>query len=179
MARSEDFDESLVQLIAEHQTALRGFVMAMMPGSPDVDDVVQEVNALVWRKRGEFVPGTNFKAWMLTVARFQVLNAWRRQKNRKESHVPEEVLNRLVDQGIESAAKRDQPRKEVLWECIDGLRPVDRALILSRYFDGRKVKELAAEVGRSAESVKVSLHRIRTLLAMCVRRRLHLREECP
>lgn len=174
-----DFDEAVVQLVAEHQSALRGFVMAMMPGNSEVDDVVQEVNVLVWRKRGEFKIGTDFKAWLLTVAKFQVLNAWRKQQNRRESHVPEEVLAQLLEQGSESAPATAIARHEVLRECLGGLRSADQALILSRYFDGRKVKQLAAEVGRSADSVKMSLHRIRTMLALCVRRRLRLWEGLP
>jgi RNA polymerase sigma-70 factor (ECF subfamily) len=176
MADIADIDEVMVQLVAEHQAALRGFVMAMMPGNAEVDDVVQEVNVLVWRKRGEFEIGTDFKAWLLTVAKFQVMNAWRKQKNRKESVVPEEVLDQLLEQEIEAAAPSAIPRHEVLRECLAGLRPADQALILTRYFDGRNVKQLAAEVGRSADSVKMSLHRIRTLLALCVRRRLSLWE---
>ncbi len=176
MGETEQFDESVVKLVAEHQSVLRGFVMAMMPGSAEVDDVVQEVNVLIWRKRHEFTLGTDFKAWLLTVAKFQVRNAWRKQRNRRESPVPEEVIDLLLDQGIESATRHVRPRHEVLWECLERLRPTDRGLILRRYFDDRKVRDLAAELGRSADSVKMSLHRIRSLLAMCVRRRLNLRE---
>ena len=177
MEGGEEFDETVVRLVAEHQTALRGFIMAMMPGSAEIDDVAQEVNVLVWRKRQSFEIGTDFKAWMLTVAKFQVMNAWRKQRNRKESVVPEEVLAQLLEQGIQSAEKGEPPRHEALWLCLDTLRPTDRGLILRRYFDGRKVSQLASELGRSADSVKMSLHRIRTALAMCVRRRLSRREQ--
>lgn len=174
MSASEEFDESVVQLVADHQAALRGFVMAMMPGSSDVDDVVQEVNLLVWRKRSEYEPGTDFKAWVLTIAKFQVMGAWRDQKRRKESVMTEEVLTKLLDQGIEAARETAVPRHDVLWECLETLRPVDRALILRRYFDERPIKKLAAELGRTGDSVKMSLHRIRSALALCVRRRLKL-----
>jgi RNA polymerase sigma-70 factor (ECF subfamily) len=174
MPSSEDSDEMMVQLVADNQTVLRGYVMAMMPGSPDVDDVVQEVNALVWRKRAEYKPCTDFRAWILTVAKFQVLGAWRDQKRRKESVLPEEVLVKLLDDGVEATRSAKVPRHEVLWECLDILRPEDRGLILRRYFDGRPIKNLAAELGRGADSVKMSLHRIRSALAHCVTRRLKL-----
>ncbi|MCH7229004.1 sigma-70 family RNA polymerase sigma factor [Haloferula sp. A504] len=172
LEEGDNSDETLVQLVATHQSALRGFVMAMMPGSADVDDVVQEVNALVWRKRREFEIGTNFNAWMLTVAKFHVLNAWRRQRNRRESAFPEDVLAKLVDQAIESSTAAPPSRHKILWECLERLRPTDRALILRRYFDDSSIKQLAAEAGRGVDSVKMSLYRIRNVLATCVRRRI-------
>jgi RNA polymerase sigma-70 factor (ECF subfamily) len=172
MPSAGDFEELIVRLVADHQTALRGYVMAMMPGSPDVDDVVQDVNVLVWRKRAEYEPGTDFKAWILTVAKFQVMGAWRDQKRRKESVLPEEVLVKLLDEGVEASRSAKVPRHEVLWECLETLRPADRGLILRRYFDGRPIKNLAGELGRGADSVKMSLHRIRSALAQCVTRRL-------
>jgi len=167
----EEFDETVVRLMAEHQAALRGFVMAMMPGSPDVDDVVQEANILVWRKRREFEPGTNFRAWLLTVAKYQVMTARKRLRRRRESSFPEEMLAKLAD---DAAAGETPPdvRRKALWECLDHLRPVDKALILRRYFDDLKIKQLAAEAERSADSVKMSLLRIRGVLAECVHRRL-------
>ena len=172
MSQEPEFDEIIVHLIAEHQMALRGFVSAMMPGNADVNDVVQETNHLVWRKRAEYESNTNFKAWMLTMAKFAVMSAWRDQKRRKESLVPEEVLVKLMDESVEEADTVAAPRHEALRECIDTLRPVDRALILKRYFEDYRVTQLSSEVGRSADSLKMSLLRIRNLLAVCVKRRL-------
>lgn len=171
MARNPDMEATFVQLVASHQTELRAFVVSMLPGSGDVDDVIQDANALIWEKRGEFEIGTNFKGWMFSVAKFKVMASWRDQKRRKVWGVPEEVLMKLIDDAADTAVETTAPRHEILHECLGQLRPEDRGLILRRYFDGRKVKDLAAEVGRSADSVKVSLHRIRQVLRMCVRRR--------
>jgi hypothetical protein len=40
-------EETFVQLLGGHQTVLRAFVLSMLPGSSDVDDVEQEANALI------------------------------------------------------------------------------------------------------------------------------------
>ena len=177
MHQDPKFDEAIVHLVAEHQAPLRGFVAAMMLGSPDVDDVVQEVNQLAWRRRDEFELNTNFKAWILTMAKFTVMSAWRDQRRRKETLMPEELLVKLMDEGAEAPESKAIPRHEALQECLETLRPVDRALILKRYFDDYRVKQLADEVGRSSDSLKMSLHRIRNVLATCVKRRLSLRGE--
>lgn len=168
-----------MHLVAEHQIELRAFVVSMMPGSADVDDVIQETNKVIWQKRGEFEIGTSFKAWMFSVAKYQVMAAWRDQKRRKEWGVPENILVKLIEEGVASAADESVPRHEVLHECLEHLNPEDRSLILRRYFDGRKVKEVAADVGRNVDSVKMSLRRIRLVLGMCVRRRQRMREVMP
>lgn len=85
---SDKMEETFVHQLADHQLELRAFVVAMMPGSAEVDDVVQETNKVMWKKRGEFEIGTSFKALMFSVAKFQVMAAWRDRKRRKEWGVP-------------------------------------------------------------------------------------------
>ena len=167
-------EEAFVQLVVSHQAALRAFVLSMLPGSPEVDDVIQETNAAIWQKRGEFEIGTNFKAWMFTVAKFKVMACWRDRKRRKEWAVPEETLLQLVEEGQTGGFAGTETRHEALRLCLQQLRPEDRGLVLRRYIGDRSVKKLAADVGRSAESLKVSLHRIRMALRSCVRSKLNV-----
>ena len=171
MAEDEERNEAFVQLVVDHQPALQAFVAALLPGHPDLKDVVQEVNAAVWKKRGEFVMGSNFKAWVFSVAKFKVLGLWRDQQRRKVWSVPSETLEKLVNEAIEGALESDDARQEALRECIQQLRPLDRGLIFRRYYDGLTLKELGAEVGRKANNLKGSLHRIRLSLRACVERK--------
>jgi RNA polymerase sigma-70 factor (ECF subfamily) len=179
MAGKENIEGAFVHLIAEHQSELRAFVTSLMPGSSEIDDVVQEANKVVWEKRGKFEIGTNFKAWMFSVAKFQVMAAWRDQKRKKEWGVPESVLVKLIDEAIASSHSAIVPDHEILHECLQRLRPRDRGLILRRYFDGWRVKKVADEAGRGSDSVKVSLRRIRALLGICVRRAQRSQEVKP
>ena len=176
MARNPDNEEAFVHLVVSHQAALRAFVLSLLPGSPDVDDVIQEANAAIWQKRGEFEIGTNFKGWMLSVAKFKVMAHWRDLKRRKEWAVPDETLAKLIEQGETGGFDSTETRHEALRQCLHQLPPEDRGLILRRYIEDRRLADLAAEIGRSAESLKVSLHRIRMALRLCVRRKTRTRE---
>ncbi|BCX47752.1 DNA-directed RNA polymerase sigma-70 factor [Haloferula helveola] len=169
MAESPDMEETFVQLVVSHQAALHAFVVSLMPGTPDVDDVVQEVNAAVWRKRREFEIGTNFKAWMFSVARFKVLALWRDLKRKKVWTVPEATLVKLLDDAADQCFDAHDHRHDALRECVQQLRPEDRGLVLRYYYEGRSLGEVAAAIGRKAENLKGSLHRIRTNLRSCVR----------
>ncbi len=86
--------------------------------------------------------------------------------------MPEDVLMKLVEEAADTAVEVHSPRRDALGECLDQLRPEDRGLVLRRYFDEGKVKDIASDLGRSADSVKMSLHRIRQVLRTCVRRKL-------
>ena len=48
-----------VSLMTKNQGNLRAFIISLMPGSPDVADVLQET---LWQKRHKFEIGTNFLA---------------------------------------------------------------------------------------------------------------------
>lgn len=90
--------------------------------------------------------------------------------------MPEETLVKLIDQVEGGALGRTETKMEALRTCLAQLRPVDRGLILRRYYDENSLGELASEVGRNAESLKVSLHRIRVSLKGCVTRRIRMEE---
>ncbi len=173
MEETPDTEETFVQLVVSHQAALHAFVLALLPGDPDADDVVQEVNTSLWKKRGEFEMGTNFKAWMFSVARFKVMALWRDNKRRKVWAVPEETLLSLAEDAQEVCYDgAEDLRHAALRQCIQQLRPADRGLILRRYFEDYSLKQMAQEVGRKAENLKGSLHRIRLSLRGCVNRKI-------
>jgi len=179
MPEVPDIEENFVRLVISHQAALHAFVLALLAGDPEADDVVQEVNAALWQKRGDFKIGTNFKAWMFSVAKFKVLSLWRDQKRRKVWSVPDETLSLLIDDAAEVCYEAEDPRHAALRECIRDLRPQDRALILRRYFEGYSLDRVAREVGRKAENLKGSLHRIRLALRTCVRRKTAIGRVTP
>ncbi|MFT6862849.1 MAG: RNA polymerase sigma-70 factor (ECF subfamily) [Akkermansiaceae bacterium] len=176
MPDSPDNEETLMQLVVSHQAALHAFVLALLPGHPEVDDVIQEVNASVWKKRGDFEIGTNFKAWLFSIAKFKVMALWRNQKRRKVWAVPEATLTKLIEDATEACYDDHDSRHQTLRECLQQLRPEDRGLILRRYFEGHSLSKVASEVGRKAENLKGSLHRIRLSLRACVKSKLNLRK---
>jgi RNA polymerase sigma-70 factor (ECF subfamily) len=172
MPSSPDPEKTFVQLVVNHQPALRAFVLSLLPGSPEVDDVIQETNAEIWIKRGDFRIGTEFKSWMFSVAKFKVMAVWRDQQRRKVWTVPDETLMKLVE-GIEHGAlAATETRQQALRFCLERLKAADRILVLNRYISGQSLDALAHEVGRTTDSVKVSLHRIRMTLKACMKRRI-------
>jgi DNA-directed RNA polymerase specialized sigma24 family protein len=82
--KSLQLQEFVSQLTAS-QGRMRAFIVTLMPGSPDVGDVLQETNLTLWKSQTRYRPGTNFLAWAFTIARLEVLHHRTRAK-RAEAH---------------------------------------------------------------------------------------------
>jgi RNA polymerase sigma-70 factor (ECF subfamily) len=165
-----DAYESFVQLFARHEPGLRSFIRPLVSTWEDCDEVLQQTCLVLWRKFGEFEPGSDFAAWASTVARFEVLKH-RRKLARDRLVFSEELLALLADEGAAEFARRERERR-ALDECVGRLQPLHRELIQRCYAGGTSIKEVAESLGRSATSLYKSLHRIRLSLLACVERAL-------
>jgi len=169
-AREKD-DAAFVGLLTEHQSALRFYVASLLPGEPAAADVTQQANTTIWRKRAEFEPGTNFRAWAFSIARFEVLN-FRKKMARDSRRVFSDELEEIMAEEIAEHSGGIDERQEALKHCLGKLRPADRELIRHRYDDGSPLRDFAARTGRSVGGLKVTLHRLRSALRDCVERQI-------
>src|SRR4026207_1437881 len=62
--------EAFAELVRRHQPGVSRFVSRYLRSREDNDEVVQETFLRAWQQIGRFQPGTNFPAWVLTIARF-------------------------------------------------------------------------------------------------------------
>lgn len=164
-------DAEIVARLTEHQASIRYYVASLLPGDSRAADVAQQANLTIWDKRGEFEPGTNFKAWAFAIARYEVLNFRKKQARDSRLLFSDELEEIMAD---ELAAESDDfdLRRDALRSCLEKLKPNDLALVRHRYYESSPLKEFAVETGRSAAGLKVSLHRIRNALARCIERQL-------
>jgi len=172
---SADPDSEFVSLLTEHQTVLRLYVTSLLPGEFASADIVQQANATIWRKRGEFQIGTNFKAWIFSIARYEVLN-FRKRKARDSRLVFSDELDEMIADELPAQNDDMEDRLSALRSCLRKLKPADRELIRHRYFHGTPLKEYSLTIGRSVGSLKVTLHRIRTRLQQCLEHQLSPRK---
>ena len=162
----------LVQEIARHQARLRGFVRCLLIRPGDVDDILQEVNAVLWEKASEFQPGSDFWAWASQIARFKVLNHVRKL-GRERLVFDDEVLEQLAEIAASKLGPLDQ-RRSALDHCLQQLPPPQRQLIDLRYTAGQTIELIGESIGRPAGSVRQTLYRIRTALQACIERQMTL-----
>ncbi len=162
--------------LAALQPQLRGYIATLLPGCSEIDDVLQEVNVLIWEKRDEFGGAGNFRGWAFRCAYFKAL-AWRRDAIRSGWLVFSETLMQKVAHAAEDFwDHRTARRSAALQECVGSLTPEDGLLLKARYERGTSLAQLAARTGKTADAVYKAISRLRAALRTCVERKLS-REE--
>lgn len=160
-----------VCLLTENQSALWAYIITLMPGSPDVADVLQKTNLVLWTKQEEFKPGTNFKAWSFHVARLQVLAHLKKNKNRSWLVFDADLLDTVAEESGASA-EASTGKLSYLDSCMQKLSQEDQQLLRHRYQSGAQLSEFARSSGRSVSSLSVTLHRLRVALRNCINKRI-------
>lgn len=166
-----------MQQVIAHQPRLRAFIRTLLPVRQDADDVLQEVNLVLCRRSADYEKGTSFAAWAMQVAYYQVL-AHRQSAARSRLVFEEETLRQLADSAGERLVNLGD-QADALRHCLGRLLPQHRQLLARRYSEQQSVKRIADDVDRTAQSVRQSLYRIRSLLHECISRRLRRQEGRP
>lgn len=164
--------QAFVSLLLEHQSALRAYVVSMMPGSDDAEDVLQNTNVIIWEKMHDFEDGSNFQAWIFSIARNVVKTQFRANKRHRLPSVDDDLIH-----AIDTVWNSRKPQEVVLKQraldrCLEKLRRADRELIAARYNKGSNLEVYAQQVGRPADSLRTSISRVRAKLRICVKKRL-------
>jgi len=162
-------DAEFVSLLTENQLALRSYVQSLLPGDGSAADISQQANTTIWKKRDTYELGTNFKAWIFAIARYEVLN-YRKKLARDSRLVFSDEMEGFIAEEMASDVRDVNDRQLALRSCLEKLRAKDRDLILHRYFHKTPLKEYAESNKRSVGGLKVTLHRIRAALLECIER---------
>lgn len=159
-----------LELVTQSQRTLYGVLWSLLRDSHDVDDVLQETNAILWQKAAEYDPAREFLPWALRIAQLQVM-AFRKRRQRSRLVFDDEVVAVLVDQSV-ADAEAIEPRRRALSECLQKLPAEQRHLVVCRYEPGGSVNDLAAQQGRTPKAVSEALRRIRAALLACIEKTL-------
>jgi RNA polymerase sigma-70 factor (ECF subfamily) len=164
------------RLLAAHERALFAYTLAIVRDRTLAEDVVQEVALTLLRRWSEFEPVRDF--WRLTreIARRQSLAALRR--TRKQRLLSEAALDAL-DRGFDAMGDDTERRVRALDHCVERLPERWRAIVRMRYWEARAVTEIATTLDSSANTISVTLNRVRTRLADCVAEQLAAAEGEP
>lgn len=151
---------------ADHACLLRALVPLLtafyrrrVAGGDEIEDLVQETLIAVHTRRATYDRDRLFTAWLFAIARYKMIDHFRRNRRTVPIEGLEEIL---VAEGFEatSNARLD----------IDGLLgtlpPKQARMIRATHLDGHSIAEAAAASGYGESDVKVSVHRgLRALTA--------------
>lgn len=161
--------ESYVQLLAEHERYLSGYVYGMIPNSTDAEDVLQDIKMALWKEFDTFELGTNFGAWSRKLAFHRVM-ASRKKKaiEGKRLIFSDTCVEFLAEQaGEEPEQVHTMARK--LSGCLAKLKVHQKELLALRYKEVFSIEEIALKTGKSVAASYRALSRTRGALRDCLK----------
>jgi len=173
--QNESRNEIFVRLLAGIQRKLFLYVMVLVPDPQEVEEIVQDVSVVLWRRFEDFRPEEDFFRWACGIARNEVLKHRERSARAARLFSPE-FLEHIANHAVHVVETVDE-RREALRQCLQELQPHHRDLLNQRYFQQMSTEQIAQLRGKSVEAVRRMLHRIRMAVLKCIQHKLRTAEE--
>jgi RNA polymerase sigma factor (sigma-70 family) len=170
-------DSGRSQAFAMHwancQRSVRAYLGSFLSDRSLIDDCVQEVAVIAWKKGPTDEGDSAFLGHVLATARLVALAAIRKNQNSRLQAFSPEVAVALAEKvAAQEQAEQDSANQRLtaLRQCLGKLEPEPRALLEARYFSegGERVKAEAQRLGKSLDALYKKLERLRDLLRACV-----------
>ena len=170
MSKSSE-QEKFISSLAKHGGMLRGYIRNGVRTPQDVDELMQRVSLIAWKKIDQLDDWDNFPKWAATIARFEMLS-FRREKARDRLQFNDDVWDKLASESVVEDLQFRERRIRYLEECLKEL-PEDKRALLEKAYNGEiSMKDLAKESNRSPEAIYKMMSRLRFTLLLCIERKL-------
>jgi RNA polymerase sigma-70 factor (ECF subfamily) len=147
---------------------LWGIVVRILPRRDIAEDVLQDVYVRIWERAVSFDPAKASPiTWMATIARNRAIDEVRRKSPVSIEDTPESLE---VEQDAPSPLDNTQMSEDLrrLQQCLQGLDPERREIVLLAYYNGLSRDELAKRFSHPVATIKTWLHRSLAQLRKCL-----------
>lgn len=167
-------------IVRRFERPLRAWLATQAPPAVDVDELAQRTFVVAFAKLREFEPGSDFAAWLFTIARFELKAELTRLRRVADYHArfAPVLLQRELERRSSEPPELQQKRLDHLAECLKSLGEHMRRYITWRYEDEIPLEEMATRSGRSVSAVKKQLWQLRRRLHECIEARMATEGEC-
>lgn len=165
--------EAFAGLVRLFQESVWRIAAALLRDRDATENLVQQVFVDAYLHLDQYEPGTDFGAWIRTVARNRLRKELRTaaREDRRLAHFREQLAARLRS---EAGDYRDD--SDIYMAALRGCRellPVrDSELLKMRYEVGLSFEAIAAKQGQTPEAVQRMISRIRFRLRDCIQQKL-------
>ena len=161
-------DEFILEL-TQAQQRLFGYIFRRVANRDQAMEVLQRTNLVLCHKADNYELGTNFAAWSSTVAHYQILS-YRKSLSRDRLVFTDKVVS-TIDEREDESEMREGVLSHLRY-CLEAMSSDNQIFIKLRYEGGLSMEQIAMEIGKTANAVRVKLHRLRRSLRDCVQNRL-------
>jgi RNA polymerase sigma-70 factor (ECF subfamily) len=147
--------------------------ITMLHKESEAEDATQEIFTRVFLNLGKFEGQSKFSTWVYSITYNHCIDKIRKGKKAHDLFAseiadPPDTVEEVSDEALTSMQLTEL--KYVLGELSEG----DRTLLLMKYKDGMKVREIASLLGKSESAIKMQLKRVKEKA-----KRIHERQFAP
>ena len=142
-------NEAFDMLLKRHQDRIFNYILRVIKNEDIANDIFQEtfVKAIQTIRQGRYTENGKFPAWISRIAHNLIIDYYRQEKSENLQSADLEdvdVLNRkeLCEETIEDVIISEQIRDDVKY-LIGELPPLQREVLVMRYYQGLSFKEIA------------------------------------
>jgi RNA polymerase sigma-70 factor (ECF subfamily) len=164
-ARAGD-SSALGQLYDTYRDRVARFATGRIGDPEKAEDVTSETFEAVCRNLGSYRAGTDFEAWLFTIAHRRVADHFRRRSRRREVALDEAVdpTGRGARQALPAVAGPEEAvlaaeRRAEVAGAFRGLRADQQEVLALRVLGGLSAAQVGAVLGKSEGAVRVAQHR--------------------
>ncbi len=161
-------------VVRQFERPLRAWLAVHAPPGVDVDEVAQLSFVAAYTRIRDYELGTNFAAWLFTIARFRLKTEVSRLRRIADYHIryAPDLLQRELERRSSEPPELQETRLEHLQTCLGQLSEDLHRFIKWRYAEEIPLEEMADRSGRSVAAVKKQLWKLRRKLHVCVETRM-------
>ncbi len=176
MCAAQGGDQEAFANVVESSQHLVRATMLRETADPELsDELSQEAFARAWSKREQYRPGTSPRAWLLAIARSQLMEHHRRQ-DRDRRHLRELVRQELLRNRPSDDSADQQRRLVALKACVSELGADQQQLLDLVHTQGLTSDAAADILGIKPPACRQRLSRLQRALRDCTERRLEANE---
>ncbi|MBI5849581.1 MAG: sigma-70 family RNA polymerase sigma factor [Planctomycetes bacterium] len=149
-----------IELLRHHAGLIAKVAHAYCKSPSDREDVVQEIAVQLWRAWDRYDPRFAESTFVYRIALNVAISFHRRERRHRSRR---ESLDAHAITLAAPSTREPSEAVERLLRCIDGLPPLDKALVLLD-LDDQDHATIADVLGLSVSNVGTKLHRIRARL---------------
>jgi len=173
--------EAFESVLRLYQADVRVLMRRHFGNSAEADEVAQEVFVHVYQSMAKFRQEGSLRAWVLAIARNQILLHLRNETRRKRLTgftVPPELLEVGATTSDADPFQHETAATQLLalQDCLQRLGDAPRALVEAFYFQGQPAESIATKTGKNPGAIRMMLMRIRKQLGKCIRGKLSLED---
>ena len=160
-------------LIRPCERAIYFLLLSLLRNGAEAEDAAQETAIKVYLNLKSFRGDSQFRTWVLSIARNEGLGRLRKAENRREDSLDAVTDEQTGDytpailtswREVPSESLEQKELGATLRQAIEGLPEIYRNVVLLRDIEEMDVRETATALGITEGAVKVRLHRARAQL---------------